>query len=219
MNPISSWNAFAKPRTSPSLRPWIQWLRIQSFLSHFYIKPQRTWVYQNDRLIASYLISTSNHNLPATLKESYQLLLISFLHQTTTGLIPPNKKKYCFLSHFYIKPQLSAVPAADDSIASYLISTSNHNHPVLRHATAALLLISFLHQTTTFYLYIIIFNLLLLISFLHQTTTKFVAWTSPFNCFLSHFYIKPQPFLFVRFVVLDCFLSHFYIKPQPLYHI
>ena len=125
--------------------------------------------------IASYLISTSNHNqsLPHTASET--LLLISFLHQTTTRVCWLLSVVNCFLSHFYIKPQLSAVPAADDSIASYLISTSNHNHPVLRHATAALLLISFLHQTTTFYLYIIIFNLLLLISFLHQTTTKFVA--------------------------------------------
>ena len=192
MNPISSWNAFAKPRTFPSLRPWIQWLRIQSFLSHFYIKPQPAALILTEcriasylistsnhnpvaravasRSIASYLISTSNHNLDGSINWRGTLLLISFLHQTTTQLHILTDDLNCFLSHFYIKPQPSRRTPRRTAIASYLISTSNHNLSWRVIATAKLLLISFLHQTTT----------------------SGCRSRHPENCFLSHFYIKPQ---------------------------
>ena len=192
MNPISSWNAFAKPRTFPSLRPWIQWLRIQSFLSHFYIKPQPAALILTECRIASYLISTSNHNHHDEHHAEQQLLLISFLHQTTTchdGLsLLPN----CFLSHFYIKPQHQDVVHATPKIASYLISTSNHNTFAPYIFAPVLLLISFLHQTTTAIRTDHLTWWLLLISFLHQTTTTNGNGLRCNDCFLSHFYIKPQ---------------------------
>ena len=99
--------------------------------------------------IASYLISTSNHNLVLVSGWLSVLLLISFLHQTTTVSVTLIVELHCFLSHFYIKPQLHLVGSQrclhcflshfyikpqhikplnlTRNIASYLISTSNHN--------------------------------------------------------------------------------------------
>ena len=142
--------------------------------------------------IASYLISTSNHNYHLDVHSSTRLLLISFLHQTTTmrirwwiswllllisflhqtttiviyGITLIN----CFLSHFYIKPQPEMNDALRLLIASYLISTSNHN---------------FICGECNL-------SELLLISFLHQTTTEDYLCRRGCDCFLSHFYIKPQ---------------------------
>ena len=142
---------------------------------------------------ASYLISTSNHNILRSILMCARLLLISFLHQTTThdraGMneyhcflshfyIKPQLRwlyvhgsSYCFLSHFYIKPQHGQAEKQHKFIASYLISTSNHNTPNDTLLTGALLLISFLHQTTTIFGILTTWIVLLLISFLHQTTT------------------------------------------------
>ena len=141
------------------------------FLSHFYIKPQQPFHIMPMNSIASYLISTSNHNHCRASGICVALLLISFLHQTTTTYSFLLLSFYCFLSHFYIKPQLSSNPTSEleycflshfyikpqpqvlahfgVKIASYLISTSNHNLQSSQSVRGILLLISFLHQTTT----------------------------------------------------------------------
>ena len=150
--------------------------------------------------------------------EPLLLLLISFLHQTTTVLLACFRVQNCFLSHFYIKPQpilMNSFASGDcflshfyikpqpqtrckckPHIASYLISTSNHNQLLVVRATASLLLISFLHQTTTLRYSMLCKDLLLLISFLHQTTTRRAPVAHGRHCFLSHFYIKPQRILY-----------------------
>ena len=57
------------------------------------------------RLVVSYSISTSNHNIMVIYTATPLLYLIPFLHQTTTS--PRFKAKWlgCILFHFYIKPQ------------------------------------------------------------------------------------------------------------------
>ena len=144
---------------------------INCFLSHFYIKPQP-------------LTLISHAGIYCFLSHFYikpQLLRPLTIHRLD-----------CFLSHFYIKPQLVEEIAHGQGIASYLISTSNHNAYSDVSDDIELLLISFLHQTTTAY----------------GSTHKIR------NCFLSHFYIKPQPSFTAAVNPCNCFLSHFYIKPQ-----
>ena len=173
------------------------------------------FIVSEESTIASYLISTSNHNRYWGYKTKLELLLISFLHQTTTlcsggfssihcflshfyikpqltffvwispyncflshfyikpqlGVGVHQSVLYCFLSHFYIKPQLWSYRWRYPLIASYLISTSNHNWLLYLLSDLKLLLISFLHQTTTGTSWNWTARWLLLISFLHQTTT------------------------------------------------
>ena len=170
--------------------------RSNCFLSHFYIKPQLAGMTESQKVIASYLISTSNHN-PATQSDRPQrLLLISFLHQTTTMLRRTLITVDCFLSHFYIKPQPLVVADTLEPIASYLISTSNHNQVCFPSAMVAIA--SYLISTSNHNLWcpFRIAFALLLISFLHQTTTRGRDCTRPGYCFLSHFYIKPQRILY-----------------------
>ena len=123
---------------------------------------------------------------------------------------------HCFLSHFYIKPQLSLVRQPLQRIASYLISTSNHNKGYITVCLAAIA--SYLISTSNHNWCIGCSSRsgLLLISFLHQTTTPAMFTFSSSDCFLSHFYIKPQPYTHRACGPPDCFLSHFYIKPQRI---
>ena len=159
--------------------------------------------------IASYLISTSNHNIRMSFTPPRKLLLISFLHQTTTHLHHIYLHPYCFLSHFYIKPQrlYGQTTSHDDCflshfyikpqqptgtacaamIASYLISTSNHNRLLMERGEEKLLLISFLHQTTTRVCACTGGRALLLISFLHQTTTVAIVGEYPLRLLLISF--------------------------------
>ncbi len=112
------------------------------------------------------------------------LLYISFLHQTTTELPLNPRWRHCFISLFYIKPQLREVLPREHLIALYLFSTSNHNFRAEGEAqttialylfstsnhnlrgivvlSVGLLYISFLHQTTTYTLYFILFQSLTL---------------------------------------------------------
>ena len=114
---------YIKPQLSQFPYPFTD----DCFLSHFYIKPQPERRFPLLSAIASYLISTSNHNLPKRYHRCSGLLLISFLHQTTTRCWCSSARPYCFLSHFYIKPQPTRYIPVIEHIASYLISTSNHN--------------------------------------------------------------------------------------------
>ena len=145
------------------------------FLSHFYIKPQ--------------------HCVIRCYARTYCFLSHFYIKPQLTFFVwisPYN----CFLSHFYIKPQLLTYILINKPIASYLISTSNHNMSKSHLGRSILLLISFLHQTTTIApLHSFAFQLLL-ISFLHQTTTASANFHEWDDCFLSHFYIKPQRILY-----------------------
>ena len=146
-----------------------------------------------DALVVIYPISTSNHNwavedgntsellsirflhqTTTTLKVLYtflKLLSIRFLHQTTTCAFNTPITRCCYLSDFYIKPQLICKEGLLLSVVIYPISTSNHNDCTTRlHSFEVviypistsnhnpcppgcplklLLSIRFLHQTTT----------------------------------------------------------------------
>ena len=102
-----------------------------------------------NRYVATYLLSTSNRNLRSFLVSLSSLLHIFFLHQTATVYIintlqrccyissfyikpqlvgtQAEQKKCCYISSFYIKPQLSKVRHPLRLVATYLLSTSNRN--------------------------------------------------------------------------------------------
>ena len=148
------------------------------FISLFYIKPQRCAPLGIPSGIALYLFSTSNHNSYSILLPSTRLLYISFLHQTTTINLIFYVNIYCFISLFYIKPQLVLRIERLGEIALYLFSTSNHNLMRVLSWSSELLYISFLHQTTTVQTATVHDGALLYISFLHQTTTTVCALPS-----------------------------------------
>ena len=112
----------------PQLEKCFRGASYDCFLSHFYIKPQLAWGAQGIPSIASYLISTSNHN--SRLEYSYKVSIASYLISTSNH----NRRR---------------LEGWARGIASYLISTSNHNSVASRTLSTWLLLISFLHQTTT----------------------------------------------------------------------
>ena len=165
--------------------------------------------------IASYFISSSNHNL-ARLAGS--LFLISYHHQTTTCVYSWYCWFCCFLSHIIIKPQLLATLEWRATVVSYLISSSNHNPTAFYIPIGLLFLISYHHQTTTCSSWMAFALMLFLISYHHQTTTGFPTVISVWCCFLSHIIIKPQHFVQSACICLRCFLSHIIIKPQLLEH-
>ena len=119
------------------------------FISFFYIKPQLSGVEYIRLVGALYLFSTSNHNLARCALRLEMLLYIFFLHQTTTVLAYTCHSSRCFISFFYIKPQLLGELLLLVPVALYLFSTSNHNLPPLAVCYTQLLYIFFLHQTTT----------------------------------------------------------------------
>ena len=65
-----------------------------------------TTVSSSSMMVASYLDSTSNHNCLVYSLEKWQLLHILILHQTTTIFGSTRKSVGCFIFWFYIKPQL-----------------------------------------------------------------------------------------------------------------
>ena len=56
--------------------------------------------------------------------------------------------------------------------------------------------------------------MLLHIIFLHQTATVGNGTVYPGRCYISSFYIKPQPRQLLSFQRPSCYISSFYIKPQ-----
>ena len=161
-------------------------------LPFFYIKPQPVTSLTVVQPIVSYLFSTSNHNLDATVAEHPRLSLTFFLHQTTTQLVVLLSHANCLLPFFYIKPQPRRLTPYNLTIVSYLFSTSNHNRCVVAVAEPPLSLTFFLHQTTTEWKNSSLSRQLSLTFFLHQTTTCFCCWYYSFYCLLPFFYIKPQ---------------------------
>ena len=112
-----------------------------------------------------------NHNLKLSHSTQTKLLLILFLHQTTTcntttvivvrcilfcSYIKPqlyrNRLLFpirCILFCSYIKPQLDNSKLQMITVVSYSVPTSNHNSPRAMAGAHPLYLILFLHQTTT----------------------------------------------------------------------
>ncbi len=121
-----------------------------------------------------------------------ELFYISFLHQTTTSSSFCFSHSGCFISRFYIKPQLQELSSCRRIVVLYLVSTSNHNLLRPWHIVRMLFYISFLHQTTTGWRASRGAQRLFYISFLHQTTTMLRRLPKLSSCFISRFYIKPQ---------------------------
>ena len=123
-------------------------------------------------------------------------------------------KNSCFLSLFYIKPQLFFRRNIISIVVSYLYSTSNHNAQI--SGDARVYVVSYLYSTSNhncFRLFPLRYELFL-IFILHQTTTPPLVFQILLSCFLSLFYIKPQLDLLYCQIRHCCFLSLFYIKPQ-----
>ena len=162
-------------------------------LSIFYIKPQHIFVWiifssvalylystsnRNRRLsfryfvcVALYLYSTSNRNSRFIVCQHYTLLYIYILHQTATDRGQRTIVDSCFISIFYIKPQPGVDSRCVSSVALYLYSTSNRNCDY-----------SAIEARVLLYIYI-----------LHQTATLLGGASQAKCCFISIFYIKPQP--------------------------
>ena len=207
------------------------------FISWFYIKPQQCSPSLRNIKVALYLDSTSNHNKSTYSLNRIMLLYILILHQTTTSTAWVVLPLSCFISWFYIKPQLELKSDWNDnscfiswfyikpqpswsttmtcdgcfiswfyikpqhttpsiflpSVALYLDSTSNHNYYVRKfyNDTVALYLDSTSNHNRHNAPYILARLLYILI--LHQTTTFTVGMYAAGGCFISWFYIKPQP--------------------------
>ena len=85
-------------------------------------------------------------------KRTYrQLLHFLFLHQTATFDNSKICAEGCYISCFYIKPQLDGTFADYLSVATFLVSTSNRNNPLCLICLKVLLHFLFLHQTATFF--------------------------------------------------------------------
>ena len=59
-----------------------------------------------------------------------------------------------------------------------------------------------------------LFLKLYILSFLHQTTTPYLFGQLHFSCISYHFYIKPQRSVLLQENGCSCISYHFYIKPQ-----
>ena len=99
----------------------------------------------------------------------------------------------CFISWFYIKPQLARNCEKSLPVASYLDSTSNHNYLLKSYIInyVASYLDSTSNHNTVADRWSIVWLLHILI--LHQTTTQRLVNDLVLCCFISWFYIKPQP--------------------------
>ena len=102
-------------------------------------------------------------------------------------------------------------------VVSYSISTSNHNTELLITPLAALYLIPFLHQTTTYFIYVGSFFSCILFHFYIKPQHWRKDMLQGIRCILFHFYIKPQPVSRFIFFSIRCILFHFYIKPQQAF--
>ena len=177
----------------PQLKPSKDFDQAGCILLNFYIKPQQCILAAFDRMVVSYWISTSNHNIEQSEYNGIALYLIEFLHQTTTGpylfaadrrcillnfYIKPQhvqtvdvERCGCILLNFYIKPQLKPSKDFDQAVVSYWISTSNHN--LSRRSLPPSPVVSYWISTSNHnFIPIVSYSQgLYLIEFLHQTTT------------------------------------------------
>ena len=167
---------------------------VRCFISWFYIKPQLQLHATEPILVASYLDSTSNHNL--TCRQFMKTNVASYLDSTSnhnlfTSYI--NHVFCCFISWFYIKPQLHTINCSSELccfISWFYIK------PQLWHTSIHILESCFI---SWFYI---------------KPQLNSVDWKRRTSCFISWFYIKPQHGTFVTSSWSGCFISWFYIKPQ-----
>ena len=160
------------------------------------------------------LIPTSNHNDLSGWNAHERLYIFWFLHQTTTVMVISWGLISCISFDSYIKPQLSLPMGRQVLVVYLLIPTSNHNGGSACLVNSELYIFWFLHQTTTFYLIIIMPDLLYIFWFLHQTTTILSDTFFNFCCISFDSYIKPQLFVHVLRAWEGCISFDSYIKPQ-----
>ena len=108
----------------------------------------------------------------------YELLHFLFLHQTATFCFNSSSLNSCYISCFYIKPQLPMMSKLKYKVATFLVSTSNRNplHGVERRFVGC---------------YISCFYIKPQLRFCDDCIFK--------RCYISCFYIKPQLCLFLTF--------------------
>ena len=133
--------------------------------------------------VVSYLDSTSNHNSGSCCISGVTLFHILILHQTTTCRRIFRQMHGCFISWFYIKPQLHDTSIQKFQVVSYLDSTSNHNRELLY--LFVVFVVSYLDSTSNHNEESLRCRLhrLFHILILHQTTTKLYPQMNPFQLF------------------------------------
>ena len=172
-------------------------LRHHCFISLFYIKPQ----------------------LVGLLLPLLQDCFISLFYIKPQQVILDDSAGFnCFISLFYIKPQPEIPWWSNFVIALYLFSTSNHN--LLPTGSSGLAIALYLFSTSNHNLFSVCAEpcRLLYISFLHQTTTALRFSRKESNCFISLFYIKPQRWcslVFLIVIALYLFSTSNHNSPGP----
>ena len=78
----------------------------------------------------------------------------------------------------------------------------------------SLYIVLFLHQTTTLLIHKLVPVVLYIVLFLHQTTTIGLPVLWICSCISYYSYIKPQPAIGQRIILLGCISYYSYIKPQ-----
>ena len=168
--------------------------------------------------VVLYPSSTSNHNSEYKKALSWKLFYILLLHQTTTIFTISNvplllfyilllhqtttrhrlymRPMRCFISFFYIKPQLLKWSSFPYWVVLYPSSTSNHNFESLIMPVREVVLYpsstsNHNHLPSHAWTWELFYILLL-----HQTTTKWSFDRLLDCCFISFFYIKPQLIFF-----------------------
>ena len=223
----------------PQLKPSKDFDQAGCILLNFYIKPQQCILAAFDRMVVSYWISTSNHNIEQSEYNGIALYLIEFLHQTTTGpylfaadrrcillnfYIKPQhvqtvdvERCGCILLNFYIKPQLKPSKDFDQAVVSYWISTSNHN--LSRRSLPPSPVVSYWISTSNHnFIPIVSYSQgLYLIEFLHQTTTTSDLVLILGMLYLIEFLHQTTTYMTVTSFSSRCILLNFYIKPQLVY--
>ena len=144
--------------------------------SSFYIKPQHDCELGDGCKVVLHPLSTSNHNMIASITLNQLLYCILFLHQTTTTLDATLLHLCCIASSFYIKPQPqpSRRPTSWGCIASSFY-IKPQPQPSRRPTSWGCIASSFYIKP--------------------QQSTK--TGNSPSRCIASSFYIKPQLLRFV----------------------
>ena len=99
----------------------------------------------------------------------------------------------CYISYFYIKPQLSIRFRLLMLVATFLISTSNRNLSIRASVSCPCCYIS--------YFYI-------------KPQLSPYTYAACRRCYISYFYIKPQRLSILDSLRSGCYISYFYIKPQ-----
>ena len=164
------------------------------------------WLILQNMRVVYLLIPTSNHNLPKRSPMSIQLYIFWFLHQTTTGIEYLPSTVCCISFDSYIKPQPGMLLPISCTVVYLLIPTSNHNLYYLNFANMTLYIFWFLHQTTTFWLWLIIETCCISFDSYIKPQRKVRLICLNIGCISFDSYIKPQ-----RYLAMVIFLSVVYL--------